>query len=142
MTGTQNPLSKLSNLKTQTPHTNWSDKANENISNLGKAAPTPIKKVYVKSNKVVRKTFGCRIYMGKIDKTFDNDFNKLKIEMIKSGKLENPEDFKTGDYLMFILSFANKYNLKDLYVDVDTEGHFDLDKKKLEEHFKKYSKQQ
>lgn len=137
---TKNPLDKLNKINTK-PR-DWSNKATQSVTSLGKGNSIPIpEKIETKPKKVqkVRENYSCKIFKGVIDKKFESDFGKVKKELYKLD-YELGESTTIGDYLSFIMMFANKYELSDLFQNVGPEGNLNIDKKKLKAHFEKLLK--
>jgi arginyl-tRNA synthetase len=113
--------------------TNWAKKAEERLEETPKSTikeSTQTKKV--KPLERVAKSF--KIYPGKISRDFDKRVNKLQVHFDDLDYDKNYVD--AGKYMMFLMSFAEKYNLHELYSETNSKGEFSVDEKKLKELFK------
>ena len=113
--------------------TNWAKKAQEkHISTTIKVEKkSEIKKQTnsIKKKEIKRVPKSFKIYPGKIPKDFDKRVNKLQVYF---DDLDFEKDYvDSGKYIMFLMAFAEKYSLYDLYSQVDENGNFELEKQKL-----------
>ncbi len=109
--------------------TNWAKKAEERLIEKP-TTPTPIKESnYEKPIERVAKSF--KIYPGDISRDFDKRVNKLQVHFDDLDYEKNYVD--SGKYMMFLMSFAEKYGIYELYTEIDTKGEFELDENKVKE---------
>ncbi len=112
----------------------WAKKAQDKLKEREKEpkneAVKPQKKaIKTSSNKVKRIPKSFKIYPGNISRSFDKRVNRLQV---KFDELDFEKDYvDSGKYIMFLMVFAEKYGLYDLYTQIDSEGNFEVDKKKL-----------
>lgn len=106
--------------------TNWANLATKRVEKSDKKNE---RKSNEKPLSRVAKSF--KIYPGKISRTFDKRVNKLQVHYDDLDHEKNYVD--AGKYMMFLMSFAEKYELHELYSEVDKNGDFDLESKKVKE---------
>ena len=83
----------------------------------------------------IRVTKSFKVYPGRISREFEKRVNKLQV---KFDDLDYDKTFvDSGKYLMFLMDFAEKFAIYELYTEPDTEGRIVLDKEKVIEHMKK-----
>jgi arginyl-tRNA synthetase len=111
--------------------TNWAKKAEERLDSKEEKVINNTSKIPNKPIERVAKSF--KIYPGKISRDFDKRVNKLQVHFDDLDYKKNYVD--AGKYMMFLMSFAEKYNLHKLYSEVDKKGSFEVDEKKLKEFF-------
>ncbi|MCA9459604.1 MAG: hypothetical protein KC550_03580 [Nanoarchaeota archaeon] len=70
----------------------------------------------------VAKSF--KIYPGKISRDFDKRVNKLQVHFDDLDFNKNYVD--SGKYMMFLMSFAEKFDLYELYKEVENDGEISL----------------
>jgi isocitrate/isopropylmalate dehydrogenase len=113
--------------------TNWAKKAEERLTSE-KIEKKTVPKNKARENKPIERVAkSFKIYPGKISRNFDKRVNKLQVHYDDLDYDKNYVD--AGKYMMFLMSFAEKYNLHELYSEVDKEGKFELDSKKVKELF-------
>ena len=103
--------------------------------------------VYQKTEKTSSKEKGKRrvaksfkIYPGKISKDFDKRVNKMQVYFDDLDFDKNYVD--SGKYVMFLMAFAEKYKVYELYEEVLENGEINVDKDKLKEFASKLAKEQ
>lgn len=128
----------------QIKKTDWSKKSSQRLNNLKservvkktQITSKPIKKIVekpVKKEKIHRIAKSFKIYPGEIGRDFDKRINKLQVHF---DDLDFDKEYvDSGKYLMFIMAFAEKYKLYDLYEDVNEKGELSISKDKLKKHF-------
>lgn len=119
----------------QTKKVDWTKK---NVQRLQKANEEVKEIKQISSEKIKRMPKSFKIYPGNISREFDKRINKMQV---KFDDLEYEKDYvDSGKYIMFLMSFAEKYELFELYSPVDKDGNFTLDKQKILNHFGKILK--
>ena len=120
-------MSEIHNPFKQSKKLDWAKKAQEKHKEII-TKTTPIKK----NIKIERIAKSFKVYKsGDIIKNFDKRVNKLQVVF---DDLDMPKDYvDSGKYLMFLMQFAEKYNIYELYSEVNTNGEFTIDSKKLKE---------
>lgn len=104
--------SPLSQEQTQTPQTTKT--TNNNNSTKTKAR--------------IAKSF--KIYPGTLSRNFDKRINKLQVHF---DDLDFPKDYvDSGKYLMFLMAFAEKYKLYELYREVDKNFEITISQEELD----------
>ncbi|MDA3855734.1 MAG: hypothetical protein PF569_05720 [Candidatus Woesearchaeota archaeon] len=128
----------------QVKKTDWSKKSNERLNNLktnkvvektkftGKPSLGKLEKPLEKE-KIQRIAKSFKIYPGDIGRDFDKRINKMQVHF---DDLDFDKDYvDSGKYLMFIMAFAEKYKLYELYEDINDRSDLDISKSKLTKHF-------
>ncbi|MCA9497460.1 MAG: hypothetical protein KC589_11055 [Nanoarchaeota archaeon] len=103
------------------------DKKNQNLD-------LNIEKNSKKSNTVERVAKSFKIYPGKISRDFDKRVNKLQVYFDDLDYDKNYVD--SGKYMMFLMSFAEKFDLYELYKEVDLDGELNLSLEEVKEFLK------
>jgi len=129
---------------------NWAKKAENKYardSTVSKAQSSSVNKKVkssgftgkpkVKSPKIKRVAKSFKVYGGDIVRKFDRRVSLLEMDFSDLGFDKNFVD--SGQYIMFLMSFAEKYGLYDLYSKVDGKGNFEIDSKKLEVFKRRFS---
>jgi hypothetical protein len=118
----------------QVKKTNWAKKAEERLVNT-ESKKVNLNKTDINKKQIKRIAKSFKIYPGKISRDFDKRVNKLQVQF---DELDYEKDYvDSGKYIMFLMSFAERYSLYDLYQKTDEEGNFEIDKEKLKEFAKK-----
>jgi arginyl-tRNA synthetase len=120
----------------QAKKTDWAKKAQDRLvkAKEKKEKIKPIKK----NSKIKRVAKSFKVYPGNLTRDFDKRINKMQVTF---DDLDYDKDYvDSGKYLMFIMAFAEKYRLYELYTQVDENGNFELDKKTIINHFGKVLK--
>ena len=104
--------------------TDWTKKVEKKLD--------PIQKE-TKPKERVAKSF--KIYKGEIARSFDKRVNKMQVHFDDKDYQKNYVD--SGKYIMFLMAFAEKYRLYELYSEVSENGKFDIGDKELKEFIKK-----
>lgn len=116
---------------------NWAQKANDKISNSNNLKNNfYIKKNSESENKTklrVAKSF--KVFPGNIIRNYDKRINKLQVFFDDKNYDKNYVD--SGKYLMFLMGLAEKFELFELYEEVDENGNLNLDLKKFKEFINK-----
>ena len=118
--------------------TNWAKKAQNRLKKIEgdngekKEVKTETKKEKKKINRVA-KSF--KIYPGEISRVFDKRVNKLQVHF---DDLDMPKNYvDSGKYLMFLMQFAEKFKIYELYKEVDVDGNLNLELDEVKEFIKK-----
>ena len=108
-------------------------KQNDNTKKSGNVSKPskPVLKESKKEIKRVAKSF--KIYPGEISRNFDKRVNKMQVKFDDLGFDKNYVD--SGKYMMFLMSLSEKYNLHELYSEVDEKGNINIDEKELKKLF-------
>ncbi|MEC8220814.1 MAG: hypothetical protein VX028_01975 [Nanoarchaeota archaeon] len=114
--------------------TNWAKKAEQRSENNHEVHNTSKFVIKTRSSSVERVAKSFKIYPGKISRNFDKRVNKLQVHFDDLDYEKNYVD--AGKYMMFLMSFAEKYSLYELYSETDKEGNFELDDSKVKEFLK------
>lgn len=112
--------------------TNWAKKAEQRSEK--NETKTPVRQDSGENKRLERVAKSFKIYPGKISRTFDKRVNKLQVHFDDLDHEKNYVD--AGKYMMFLMSFAEKYSLYELYSETDKEGNFELDDSKVKEFLK------
>lgn len=130
----------------QAKKTNWAKKTQERLKtkvendvsskNIGETEKNISKnlKASKKNSSVERVAKSFKIYPGKISRDFDKRVNKLQVHFDDMDFDKNYVD--AGKYMMFLMSFAEKFKIYDLYKEVDSSGSFDVSLDEVKKHFK------
>ena len=139
----------MSNPFKEIKRTNWAKKTqdklikneNNNVNNSNdnftKTIKSKIKKEPISSTsniKIKRVAKSFKIFPGKVVRDFDKRINKLQVHF---DDLDFDKTYiDSGKYLMFLMSFAEKYGIYELYKNVDAKtGEFKIENKKIINHF-------
>lgn len=116
----------------QVKKTNWAKKAEERlVSKKDEKSNLPVNKNNSQNKQIRRVAKSFKIYPGKISRDFDKRVNKLQVHF---DELDYEKDYvDSGKYIMFLMAFAEKYSLYDLYSKVEENGNFTVDDNKLKE---------
>lgn len=112
--------------------TNWAKKAEQRTKSEAQEDIKAKNKVKEKPQERVAKSF--KIFPGKISRDFDKRVNKLQVHFDDLDYEKNYVD--AGKYMMFLMSFAEKYSLYELYSETDKDGTFELEDKQVKEFLK------
>lgn len=108
------------------------DNKEEKIENI--SASVKEKPASEKNNKAkIRVAKSFKIYPGKLSRDFDKRVNKLQVKFDDLGFDKNYVD--SGKYMMFLMALAEKYELYDLYSEVDENGEFFINKDEIAKKF-------
>ncbi len=112
--------------------TNWAKKAEQRTKSEAQEDIKAKNQVKKKPQERVAKSF--KIFPGKISRDFDKRVNKLQVHFDDLDYEKNYVD--AGKYMMFLMSFAEKYSLYELYSETDKDGTFELEDKQVKEFLK------
>lgn len=125
----------------QIKKTNWAKKAEQRLSNsrdevIEREVKEPIKfkiEESKPSKTIVRVAKSFKIYPGQIPRAFDKRVNKMQVYF---DDLNKPKDYvDSGKYMMFLMSFAEKFGVHELYREVNENGEIELSEKEIKEFF-------
>lgn len=105
--------------------TNWAQKSKERLIQPKKAK---------KQNTQTRVAKSFKIYKGTMTRTFDKRVNKMQVHFDDLDYSKNHID--SGKYIMFLMAFAEKYKLYNLYKEVDGNGNIEVPKQDIINNFK------
>lgn len=107
-----------------------------NKDNVPKKTIKTKKNIELKKNEngtPIRIAKSFKIYPGQISRDFDKRVNKLQV---KFDDLEYEKNFvDSGKYMMFLMSFAEKFDLHELYKTTNHLGDFEINKQEILNHF-------
>lgn len=132
-------MSDIINPFQQAKKTDWAKKAQQRLvkSREVKEESKPVKQSLPekKKKKVERVAKSFKIFPGKISRDFDKRVNKMQVHFDDLDYEKNYVD--SGKYMMFLMAFAEKYELYDLYTEVSADCEFELDENRLKEFLEK-----
>lgn len=135
-------MNEIINPFNQIKKTNWAKKAEERLTNSkdesrsskSNIVEKPIE-IKNKSKNIERVAKSFKIYQGEIPRAFDKRVNKMQVYF---DDLDKPKEYvDSGKYIMFLMSFAEKFGLHELYREVSEKGELDLSKREVKEFFSK-----
>ncbi|MCA9486264.1 hypothetical protein H6501_04960 [Candidatus Woesearchaeota archaeon] len=113
--------------------TNWADMAKKRLEQGNSEQTEKTQKTGSSSKPRVAKSF--KIFPGDLSRAFDKRVNKMQVHFDDEGKEKNFVD--SGKYVMFLMAFAERYGVWDMYTEVDGSGDISLDAEKLKDFAKK-----
>lgn len=133
-------MSEIINPFKQAKKTDWAKKAEQRLTKSKEETKISNKilekKPQITQNKsknITRTAKSFKIYTGEISRTFDKRVNKMQVYFDDKNM---PKDFvDSGKYIMFLMSFAEKFKLYELYREVGEKGELDLSEKEVLEFF-------
>lgn len=107
----------------QTKKINWAKKAKEKINKQENLPKNTIK------NKVTRIAKSFKIFPGEISRNFDKRVNKMQVKFDDLNYQKNHVD--SGKYIMFLMAFAEKFELYELYEEVNSKGELKITEEEI-----------
>jgi len=107
--------------------TNWAKKAENRLKKNNIEIKENSKNISINKNKkekVKRVAKSFKVYFGPITRNFDKRVNKLQVYFDDLDYDKNYVD--SGKYIMFLMQFAEKFKIYELYKNVDHQGNLDL----------------
>ena len=105
--------------------TNWSKLTEERINQ-------PQKQNNNTTQIRIAKSF--KVYKGEITRNFDKRVNKLQVHFDDLDYDKNYVD--SGKYIMFLMAFAEKYKLYELYTQTNENGEIEIEEEKIKKFMK------
>ncbi|MFW6285909.1 MAG: hypothetical protein ACOC16_01940 [Nanoarchaeota archaeon] len=115
---------------------NWVKKTNQRFSNVTKKNQNKKKQIENKDKTRIAKSF--KIYKGTLARDFDKRVTKLQVKFDDLDFEKNYVD--SGKYIMFLMAFAEKYKLYELFQPTNGNGDINIEKEKLLKYFKNLNK--
>ncbi len=116
--------------------TNWANKTREKLKKRNNEIINDGSNLKPKS-KTNRIAKSFKIYPGNISRTFDKRVNKLQVHFDDLDYEKNYVD--SGKYIMFLMQFAEKFRIFELYKEVNEDGELDIESKKVKDHFNNFN---
>ena len=109
----------------------WAKKSRERIFDKNKEELPRNTKNSERKEYRVAKSF--KIFKGRLSRDFDK---RVKRMQVKYDDLDYEKDYTdAGKYIMFLMAFAEKYKLYELYKPVDGDGEIEMDRQEVINHF-------